>query len=80
MFKLQELQDQEGKKTIKMAEEIGINKGNYLNIRNNLVDISFSTAYKIYKTQKKYGMTDKEFMKLFKEEGEKLATRKDNRK
>ena len=80
MFKLQELQDQEGKKTGKMAEEIGVNKGNYLYIRNNLADISLSTAYKIYKMQKKYGMSDKEFMKLFKEEGEILANRKDTRK
>ena len=80
MFKLQELQDQEGKKTGKMAEEIGINKVNYLNIRNNLADISLSTAYKIYKMQKKYGMTDKEFMKLFKEEGEMLADRRDAKK
>ena len=80
MFKLQELQNQEGKKTIKMAKEIGINKVNYLNIRNNLADISLSTAYKIYKMQKKYGMSDKEWMRLFKEEGEILANRKDTRK
>lgn len=80
MFKLQELQDQEGKKTVKMAEEIGINKVNYLNIRNNLADISLSTTYKIYKMQKKYGMTDKEFIKLFKEEGEQLEQRKNTRK
>jgi plasmid maintenance system antidote protein VapI len=80
MFKLQELQDQEGKKTGKMAEEIGINKVNYLNIRNNLADISLSTAYKIYKMQKKYGMTDKEFIKLFIEEGNNLEERKNTRK
>lgn len=80
MFKLQELQDQEGKKTTAMAKEIGINKVNYLNIRGNLADISLSTAYKIYKMQKRYGMTDREFMKLFKEEGEILANRKDARK
>lgn len=80
MFKLQELQDQEGKKTIAMAKEIGVNKGNYLNIRNNLADISLSTAYKIYKMQKKYGMTDKEFIKLFIEEGNNLEQRKNTRK
>ena len=80
MFKLDELQQREGKKTGKMAEEIGINKVNYLNIRNNYADISLSTAYKIYKMQKKYGMTDREFMRLFREEGEILATRKDTRK
>lgn len=80
MFKLQELQDQEGKKTTAMAKEIGVNKGNYLNIRNNLADISLSTTYKIYKMQKKYGMTDKEFIKLFKEEGEQLEQRKNTRK
>lgn len=80
MFKLQELQDQEGKKTTAMAKEIGVNKGNYLNIRNNLADISLSTAYKIYKMKKKYGMTDKEFIKLFIEEGEQLEARKNTRK
>ena len=80
MFKLQELQDQEGKKTTAMAKEIGVNKGNYLNIRNNLADISLSTAYKIYKMQKKYGMSDRQFMELFKKEGEELANRKDTRK
>ena len=80
MFRLKELQDHEGKKTTAIAKEIGINKVNYLNIRNNLADISLSTAYKIYKLQKRYGMTDREFMKLFKEEGEILANRKDSRK
>lgn len=80
MFKLQELQDQQGKKTTAMAKEIGVNKGNYLNIRNNLADISLSTAYKIYKMHRKYGMTDKQFMQMFKEEGEMVANRKDTRK
>ena len=80
MFRLDELQQREGKKTGKMAEEIGINKVNYLNIRNNLADISLSTAYKIYKLQKKYGMSDREFIKLFKEAGEVLANRKDAKK
>ena len=80
MFKLQELQDKEGKKTTKMAEEIGISKANYLNTRNNLADISLSTVYKIYLLQRKYGMTDKEFISLFKKEGEELATRKNTRK
>ena len=80
MFKLQELQDKEGKKTGKMAEEIGINKVNYLNIRSNVADISLSTAYKIYRMYRKYGVTDKQFMQMFKEEGEKLANRKDARK
>jgi hypothetical protein len=80
LFKLLELQEQEGKKSGKMAEEIGINKVNYLNIRSNLTDINLLTAYKIYKMQKKYGMTDKEFIKLFREEGELLEQRKNTRK
>ena len=80
MLKLQELQDLEGKKTIAMSKEIGINKANYLNIKNNIVDISLSTLYKIYKLQKRYGMTDREFLKLFREDGEILANRRDDRK
>jgi hypothetical protein len=80
MFKLLELQEQEGKKSGKMAEEIGINKVNYLNIRSNPTDINLLTAYKIYKMQRKYGMTDKEFIKLFREEGELLEQRKNTRK
>lgn len=80
MFKLKELQDREGKKTTAMSKEIGINKVNFLNIRSNQVDISLSTLYKIYKLQKRYGMTDREFIQLFKKEGEVLANRKDDRK
>ena len=80
MFKLKELQEREGKKTIAIAKEIGINKVNYLNIRSNQADISLSTLYKIYKMQKKYGITDREFMKLLREEGAMVADRKDERK
>ena len=80
MFKLKVLQDREGKKTTAMSKELDINKVNYLNIRNNLADISLSTLYKIYKMQKKYGMSDREFMRLFREEGETLVNRRDTRK
>jgi hypothetical protein len=34
----------------------------------------------VYRVLKKYGTTDREFMKLFKEEGEILASRRDARK
>ena len=80
MFKLDELQRREGKTTNKMAEEIGINRHTYTRIKSELQDIDLLTTYRIYKIHKKYGLTDKEFMRLFKEEGEQLATRKDTRK
>ena len=80
MFKLQELQQREGKTTNKIAKEIGINRHTFMRVRNELQDIDLLTAYRIYKIQKKYGMTDKEFMRLFKEEGELLEARKDTRK
>ena len=80
MFRLQELQEREGKTTNKMAEEIGINRHTFARIKNDLQDIDLLTTYRIYKTHKKYGMTDKEFISLFKEEGEQLEQRKNTRK
>ena len=69
MFKLDKLQQNQGKTTNKMAEEIGINRHTFARIKNDLQDIDLLTTYRIYKTHKKYGMTDKEFIKLFIEEG-----------
>jgi plasmid maintenance system antidote protein VapI len=80
MFKLQELQQREGKTTNKMAEEIGINRHTFTRIKGESQDIDLLTTYRIYKIHKKYGMTDKEFIKLFKEEGELLEQRKNTRK
>ena len=80
MFKLDELQRREGKTTNKMAEEIGINRHTFARIKNDLQDIDLLTTYRIYKVHKKYGMTDKEFISLFKEEGEQLEARKNTRK
>ena len=80
MFKLDELQQNQGKTTNKMAEEIGINRHTFARIKNDLQDIDLLTTYRIYKTHKKYGMTDKEFISLFKEEGEQLEQRKNTRK
>lgn len=80
MFKLQELQSREGKTTNKMAEEIGINRHTFARIKNDLQDIDLLTTYRIYKTHRKYGMTDKEFISLFKKEGEELEARKNTRK
>ena len=80
MFKLDELQQREGKTTNKMAEEIGINRHTYTRIKTELQDIDLLTTYKIYKTHKKYGMTDKEFIKLMIEEGNNLEQRKNTRK
>ena len=80
MFRLQELQEREGKTTNKMAEEIGINRHTYTRIKSELQDIDLLTTYKIYKLHKKYGLSDKEFIKLFKEEGEQLEQRKNIRK
>ena len=80
MFKLQELQQREGKTTNKIAEEIGINRHTFMRVRNELQDIDLLTAYRIYKIHRKYGMTDKEFISLFKKEGEELEARKNTRK
>ena len=80
MFKLDELQQREGKTTNKMAEEIGINRHTYTRIKTELQDIDLLTTYKIYKVHKKYGMTDKEFIKLMIEEGNNLEQRKNTRK
>lgn len=80
MFKLDELQSREGKTTNKMAEEIGINRHTFARIKNDLQDIELLTTYRIYKFHKKYGMTDKEFIKLMIEEGELLEQRKNTRK
>ena len=80
MFKLQELQQREGKTTNKIAEEIGINRHTFTRIKSELQDIDLLTTYRIYKCHRKYGMTDKEFIKLFKEEGELLEQRKNIRK
>ena len=78
MFKLQELQQREGKTVNRMAEEIGINRHTYTRIKSELQDIDLLTTYKIYKVHKKYGMTDKEFIKLFIEEGNNLEQRKND--
>ena len=78
MFKLQELQQREGKTVNRMAEEIGVNRQTYTRIKNELQDIDLLTTYKIYKVHKKYGMTDKEFIKLFIEEGNNLEQRKND--
>ena len=78
MFKLDELQLNQGKTTNKMAEEIGINRHTYTRIKSELQDIDLLTTYKIYKLHKKYGLSDKEFIKLFKEEGEQLEARRKN--
>ena len=78
MFKLQELQQREGKTTNKIAEEIGINRHTFTRIKSELQDIDLLTTYKIYKVHKKYGMTDKEFIKLFIEEGNNLEQRKND--
>ena len=78
MFKLDELQQREGKTTNRMAEEIGINRHTYTRIKSELQDIDLLTTYKIYKVHKKYGMTDKEFIKLFIEEGNNLEQRKND--
>ena len=78
MFKLDELQEKQGKTTNKMAEEIGINRHTYTRIKSELQDIDLLTTYKIYKLHKKYGLSDKEFIKLFKEEGEQLEARRKN--
>lgn len=80
MFKLDELQQREGKTTNKMAEEIGINRHTFTRIKSELQDVDLLTTYRIYKIHKKYGITDKEFIRLFVEEGEKLETRKNIRK
>ena len=80
MFRLDELQEKQGKTTNKMAEEIGLNRHTFTRIKNELQDIDLLTTYRIYKTHKKYGMTDKEFISLFKEEGEQLEQRKNTRK
>ena len=80
MFKLDELQQREGKTINRMAEETGINRHTYTRIKNELQDIDLLTTYRIYKIHKKYGLTDKEFIKLFKEEGENLEARKNTRK
>ena len=76
MFKLDELQLNQGKTTNKMAEEIGLNRHTFMRVRNELQDIDLLTTYKIYKLHKKYGMTDKEFIKLMIEEGNNLEQRK----
>ena len=52
MFRLQELQEREGKTTNKMAEEIGINRHTFARIRSELQDIDLLTTYRIYKTHK----------------------------
>ena len=80
MFRLQELQEREGKTVNRMAEELEINRHTYKRIKSELQDIELLTTYKIYKFLRKYGTTDKEFMKLFKEEGEQLEQRKNTRK
>lgn len=80
MFKLDDLQQREGKTVNRIAEEIGINRHTFTRIKNELQDIDLLTTYRIYKTHRKYGMTDKEFIKLFKEEGELLEARKNIRK
>jgi plasmid maintenance system antidote protein VapI len=80
MFRLDELQEREGKTTNRLAEEIGINRHTFTRIKNELQDIDLLTTYRIYKIHKKYGMTDKEFISLFKEEGEQLEARKNTRK
>ena len=80
MFKLDELQLNQGKTTNKMAEEIGLNRHTFMRVRNELQDIDLLTTYKIYKLHKKYGMTDKEFIKLMIEEGNNLEQRKNNGK
>jgi plasmid maintenance system antidote protein VapI len=80
MFRLDELQEREGKTTNRLAEEIGINRHTFTRIKNELQDIDLLTTYRIYKVHKKYGMTDKEFISLFKEEGEQLEARKNTRK
>ena len=80
MFKLQELQQREGKTVNRMAEEIGVNRQTYTRIKNELQDIELLTTYRIYKLLRKYGTTDKEFIRLFIEEGELLEARKNIRK
>ena len=80
MFKLDELQQREGKTINRMAEETGINRHTYTRIKNELQDIDLLTTYRIYKIHRKYGMTDKEFISLFKKEGEELEQRKNIRK
>ncbi len=76
MFELQELLEKTGLKPSRMAEEIGVSRQTFYNLRCDNVSIDIVTLYKVFKFHEKHGATNKKLLEMLENEVKKIEENK----